>query len=265
MSTPEKLLASRSGLVVAPAGCGKTRLLVDTVIAAPGGRTLVLTHTRAGVAVIKARLTSVKPSQFRVATLDNWCSWLACGLPGLSKFVPTGTGADYDAAKRASLRVLKSDAVRQALAVTYDRVLVDEYQDCGKLQHEIIVQLKSALPAIAFGDHMQHVFDFNDDGTPAWLDVCASFEDRWDLDTPWRWNQVNEHEFGEWVLRQRSVLEAGGQVDFRSGPPNIRWRPLPPDGDLHRRFHLDSLPKPTELCLNLGDAVIRRRFVLACW
>ena len=245
MSTPEKLLASGSGLVVAPAGCGKTRLLVDTIIAASGGRTLVLTHTRAGVAVIKTRLTCVKSSQYRVATLDTWCSWLACGLPGLSKFVPTGMGTDYDAAKRASLRVLKSDAIRQALAATYDRVLVDEYQDCSRLQHEIIVLLKCALPVIAFGDHMQHVFDFSDDGTPVWSDVCASFEDRWDLETPWRWNQVNEHEFGEWVLQQRSILEAGGQVDLRSGPPNVKWRPLPADGDLHRRFHLYSLPKPT--------------------
>lgn len=245
MATPEKLLAARSGLVVAPAGCGKTRLLVETVIATPGSRTLVLTHTRAGVAVIKARLKSVPQSQYRVSTLDNWCSWLACGFPTLSKFVPTGTPNDYTLAKKGALQVLKSDAVRWALAATYDRVLVDEYQDCGKLQHEIVVQLKSALPVIAFGDHMQHVFDFNADGTPHWPEVCAEFAENWELGTPWRWDQVDEREFGRWVLRQRLILDAGGQIDFRSGPPNVSWRPLPPDDGLHRRFHLDSLPNPT--------------------
>lgn len=92
---------------------------------------------------------------------------------------------------------------------------------------------------------MQHVFDFNADGTPHWPEVCAEFAENWELGTPWRWDQVEEREFGRWVLQQRLVLDAGGRIDFRSRPPNVRWRPLPPDEGLHRRFHLDSLPQLT--------------------
>lgn len=267
MATPEQLLAARSGLVVAPAGCGKTCLLVDTVAAARGGRTLVLTHTRAGVAVIRQRLTeaAVKPSQYRLATLDNWCGWLASRFPRLSDYVPTNTSVDYRNAKRGTLRVLESDAVRTAISATYDRVLVDEYQDCSKLQHDIILRLGEALPVIALGDPMQHVFDFNEDGTPPWTDVCAAFATTWTLNTPWRWKKVEEHAFGEWILRQRAVLEAGGCIDLRSGPDNVKWLPLPPDATLHYHFHQQSVPRPargsTVFVLNSRtDTSGRRRF-----
>jgi hypothetical protein len=241
----EDLLAAARGIVVAPAGCGKTRLLVDTVLASPNDRTLVLTHTRAGVAVIRSRLSdhSVKSSQCRVATLDNWCGWLASRMPRLSGYVPTGTPRDYQSAQFGAKKVLSSSAIQAAMRATYDRVLVDEYQDCSGLQHEIALALSGAVPMIAFGDPLQRVFDF-DRAMPDWGRIVSAFGTTWTLDFPWRWDIVGELAFGKWILRQRTVLEAGGQIDFRAGPPNVRWVQLPADTRQHRQFSLDAVPRP---------------------
>jgi hypothetical protein len=55
--------------------------------------------------LIRSRLAerSIRSSQARVATLDNWCGWIASGLPGISKFVPTFTAADYRRARTGAL------------------------------------------------------------------------------------------------------------------------------------------------------------------
>ncbi len=243
MVTPEEILAARLGMVVAPAGCGKTHLLVETILSSPAGRTLVLTHTRAGVAVIRNRLAEKSIRTARVATLDNWCGWIASRLPEMSGYVPTGTSSDYSAARIGTLAVLGSDAIRQALAATYDRVLVDEYQDCGNRQHQIVMKLPQAVPVIGFGDPLQRVFDFNEDN-PSWADVIAAFDVRWDLDCPWRWENAGERAFGDWILQQRPILMRGGQIDFRTGPANVRWLELPADPALHRPFNLDAVPRP---------------------
>jgi hypothetical protein len=245
MVTPEDLLAAKLGLIIAPAGCGKTHLLVETMLSSPTCRTLVLTHTRAGVAVIRTRLAEKGIRTARVATLDNWCGWIASRLPKMSGYAPTGTPQDYAQARIGTLRILDSDAIQQALAATYDRVLVDEYQDCGNRQHKIVMKLADVVPVIGFGDPLQRVFDFNEDSPPPWMEVRAAFRTIGALDRPWRWENVGERDFGEWILRQRPILMRGGQIDFRTGPPNVRWLALPSDPSLQRRFNLDAVPPPT--------------------
>lgn len=246
MSTPEALLAARRGLVVAPGGTGKTRLLVDTVVAAPAQRTLVLTHTRAGVAVIRSRLAekSTKPSQCRVATLDNWCAWLASSFPGMSKFVQTFTPSDYRGARVGALNTLNSRAVHQALTATYHRILIDEYQDCDKLQHKLICKLGESVPVLALGDPMQRVFDFSPDGLPPWLEIERAFGTVWTLEYPWRWHKAGELDFGNWVLAQREALKAGGKLDLRAAPSNVKWISLPADPGQHRLCSLAAVPRP---------------------
>jgi hypothetical protein len=51
--TVEAVLDSERGLIVAPAGCGKTHLITETLNINAGEPYLVLTHTTAGVAALK--------------------------------------------------------------------------------------------------------------------------------------------------------------------------------------------------------------------
>lgn len=147
MATAEALLAPGRGLVVAPAGCGKTHLLSCTVLAGGGGRVLVLTHTRAGVAVIRNRLAGARNAC--IATLDNWAAWLAVSFPGMSGYVPTFTARDYRAAREAAVALLAVPAIRGLVASTWDLVLVDEYQDCNSLQHRLVLALTEAVHGVS--------------------------------------------------------------------------------------------------------------------
>ena len=60
----EAMLRSRRSFAVAAAGCGKTDLLARLVADQRSGRQLVLTHTHAGVAAIKAGKLHSTSAQF---------------------------------------------------------------------------------------------------------------------------------------------------------------------------------------------------------
>lgn len=258
--TPDALLGAGHGLVVAPAGCGKTHLLSETVRLNTAGRVLVLTHTRAGVAVIRNRLRSVPASAYRISTFDSWAAWLAKQFPSLSGFVPTGTARDYATAKEGALRLFRTKAVQRALASTYCRVLVDEYQDCGRQQFAMVEAIMAALPTIAFGDPMQAIFGLNE-MLPSWTETTKSFETTWELSIPHRWTRAGEEAFGDWVLRCRSSLDKGMSVDFSKGPPNVRWLPLStPDVIGCQLRAIASVPiDGTLLVINASRQILQRR------
>lgn len=225
MVSPEDLLGVRRGIVIAPAGCGKTQFLVGSVKANSGGRVLVLTHTRAGVAAIRGRLrkAGVVQQSFRVATLDAWSAWLALRFPRTSGFVASGTAADYANAREAATNLIRQPGIRRLLATTYSRLLVDEYQDCGNGQHDMVLALCEAIPTLALGDPMQRIFTFGPDGLPSWDSVVSVFGQSWELSYPWRWEKAGEGGFGAWILEQRQRLLAGGSVNFSAAPTNVRW------------------------------------------
>jgi DNA helicase-2/ATP-dependent DNA helicase PcrA len=73
--------------VTAPAGCGKTQLIADSLKAYSGLKpVLVLTHTNAGKGALEARLDSaaVPKSSFRVFTIDSWAIRVISKFPARS-------------------------------------------------------------------------------------------------------------------------------------------------------------------------------------
>jgi len=254
------------GSVVAPAGCGKTQAIVDALIEHGGHAALILTHTNAGVAALKSRLSKAKvPSQsFRLSTIDGWAMRLANTFPRLSAAPASLDGrVDYPATRRAALRAVASRALDAPIRATYSRLVVDEYQDCSRDQHAIILSLAERLKTCVLGDPLQRIFDFRPADHPDWDgNVESAFPRIGEFTTPWRWINAGQGPFGEWVLSLRPALLGGLPIDLRGAPANVTWVPLPSDAAaLHvaqARAVNGIRPLPGQSLLIIGDSKNRQ-------
>lgn len=204
--------------VVAPAGHGKTELIAK--VAALGKRTLVLTHTHAGVHAIRSRLRRMHVSSDAVV-VDTIASWARryvqafpsrSGRPELHSRKPNWENVYLGAAS-----ILQSPVVREVIQSSYDRVLIDEYQDCDQYQHDIAMWLSSIVPTVIFGDPMQGIFEFTDKKISWGATVESSFIPAFELHTPHRWMRANI-ELGKWIAEARQKLMNGQPIDLRQGP-----------------------------------------------
>lgn len=147
-------------------GTGKTEAIVQLTSTWSGGRTLILTHTLAGVAALRRRLQAarVPTDRYSLSSIDAWCVRRVGGFPMRAGPLPDAANPRvfYPAVRAACLRLLTSHSLDAALRSTYGRVFVDEYQDCGPEQHAIVCQLAELLPTFVFGDPLQAVFNFPD-------------------------------------------------------------------------------------------------------
>src|SRR3546814_7007805 len=78
----------------------------------------------------------------------------AHAFPGVAQ-PPDGmpqTGEQWNQLYRGATCALGVDAVREVIAASYDRILIDEYQDRHGLQHQLAVELSSIVPTLIFGD-----------------------------------------------------------------------------------------------------------------
>lgn len=162
------LLAIGRGSVTAPAGCGKTQLIADTLSLHTGPKPiLILTHTNAGLAALRARMqrARIRNSAYRIATLDGFAMRLIGKFPTRSGHNPrilevSNPRNDYPAIRDAAWRLLQAGHVNDVLRATYSHLLVDEYQDCNLAQHCIVAWAAQVLPTCVLGDPMQAIFNF---------------------------------------------------------------------------------------------------------
>ncbi|WP_207953839.1 UvrD-helicase domain-containing protein [Sinorhizobium meliloti] len=175
------LLDVRCGSVTAPAGCGKTQLIADSL-----GRhsdrkpILILTHTNAGVAALRSRLerAGVKSSSYRLATLDGWALRTLKTFPARSEIDVdhlelADPRNDYPAIKQAAASLLAGTHIDDILDASYSRVIVDEYQDCGSEQHQMVCHLSTVLPTVVLGDPMQEIFSWQGAHPPTGMMISA--------------------------------------------------------------------------------------------
>ncbi len=231
MAAPEiDLLEIEKGAITAPAGCGKTQLIASALSHHTNPKpVLVLTHTNAGVAALRGRLdrASVPSSRYRLATLDGFAMRLISTFPKRSRHDPAilqlGTpSSDYPAIREAAVTLLEAGHLNDVLPATYDRLFVDEYQDCSLIQHAIALGIAEMLPACVLGDPMQAIFGFKGNKLVDWDgDVHRNFERAGELSTPWRWINAGEEAFGRWLLQARQRLLAGKSIDLSSAPKNV--------------------------------------------
>ena len=224
------LLNIERGLVVAPAGCGKTQLIADALVRhAEPKPVLILTHTNAGVVALRSRLDKggVKASSYRLSTIDGWAIRLITTFPERAAHDPaivTGPRPNYPAIRTAAANLLKNKHVNDVIAASYARLLVDEYQDCSIRQHAIIYYASTILPVCVMGDDMQAIFGFGDDVLASWNDhVCTHFPLAGSLDRPWRWINAGAEPLGAWLLDARAKLLARAPIDLRTLPDHVTW------------------------------------------
>jgi len=226
------LFAVARGSVTAPAGCGKTQLIADTLATHAGSKPiLVLTHTNAGVAALRVRMAraAVPSSAYRISTIDGFAMRLAGRFP-LRSGLPAhalelaNPSQDYPAIRDAAANLLQGGHINASLRATYARLLVDEYQDCNAAQHRLVAWAAEVLPTCVLGDPMQAIFGFGGNRLVNWQDdVETQFPPVGMLQTPWRWRLAGTEDLGQWLLNARMLLQAGQSVDLQEAPAAVQW------------------------------------------
>jgi hypothetical protein len=227
------LLTIVRGLVVAPAGCGKTQLIADALGRHDGSKPiLVLTHTNAGLAALRGRLNraGVKPAKYRLATIDGWAIRLISTFPqraGHDPAIVESQRPNYPQIRVAAWKLLKSGHISDAIKASYSRLLVGEYQDCSIRQHAIVYFASAVLPTCVVGDPIQAIFGFGDDELADWeKHVCGHFKKVGELEKPWRWINADAERLGQWLLEVRRKLIAREAIDLGTAPSAVKRVPL---------------------------------------
>ncbi|WP_460044418.1 UvrD-helicase domain-containing protein [Pseudomonas sp. S2_H01] len=226
------LLAFERGSVMAPAGCGKTQLIADTLAQHAGAKpVLILTHTNAGATALRARMAraNIPSASYVIATLDGFTMKLISRFPARSGHDPAilrveSPRHDYPAIRAAALRLLSARHLDSVLRASYAYLLVDEYQDCNEPQHAIVTWLALVLRTYVLGDPMQAIFNFGQNRLVDWtIDVMPHFPPLGTLNIPWRWRRAGTEALGVWLLDVRTRLQLGQPVDLRAAPREVEW------------------------------------------
>lgn len=206
----DKIMQMSSAAIIAPAGHGKTEMIAD-IVERSMGKQLLLTHTNAGVDAIDKRLKKRKISaaKYTVTTIAAFCiKWCvsydntACFDKTLSPLNRGQAAAYYAQLYRGAKKIFETAWAGSVLKATYAGVVVDEYQDCIQIQHEIILAINNYLPVIVLGDPMQGIFSFAGDLVD-WSHLefpIVNIETK-----PWRWSKYNP-ELGEYLMTVREAL-----------------------------------------------------------
>jgi len=208
-------------ILIAPAGYGKTHTIVEC-LKYTSGRQLILTHTHAGVASIKEKITKtqINLDQYSVETISSFAQkylkafYVGTDVPEQEAKNRNDPNKDYHSFIILKTRTLfLSPIIKQIIQASYDGLFVDEYQDCTKLQHALIMEMANILPTRILGDPLQGIFDFN--GPIVNLDTdLPGFIKFPDLHTPFRWyKKGNNKLLGDLIKNFREPLINGNVFD----------------------------------------------------
>ncbi|EBA13445.1 RecQ family ATP-dependent DNA helicase [Roseobacter sp. CCS2] len=168
-------------LVLAGPGSGKTRVLVHRIAyllrikREDANGILVLTYNRHAATEVRARLRALVGDDVNGVTVST-CHALAMRLVGTSFAGQKSEDHDFDGVILEAIRQLKgeglspsdAEAQRDALIQGYRWILVDEYQDIGPHEYELIsavagrslVDPDLKLSLFAVGDDDQNIYAF---------------------------------------------------------------------------------------------------------
>ncbi|WP_353614060.1 UvrD-helicase domain-containing protein [Mangrovibacter phragmitis] len=245
MQPEYNLFTFRRGTLTAPAGCGKTQIIADSMSQYTREKpVLILTHTNAGVTTLRLRMqkVGVHASTYQIATIDGFAMRLVAMFPqrsgvNASVLILQNPRTDYPIIRLAAKRLLQDGHLNHIIMASYAHLIVDEYQDCNLVQHALVKALSVVLPTCVLGDPMQAIFGFRGNQLVDWNnDVLQSFPAIGELNTPWRWTNAGTPELGQWLLECRRLLLAGGSIDLRFAPTEVDWVALTPATAIQQRL-----------------------------
>jgi len=208
--------------VIAPAGYGKTHFIAECIKYTEDnklGKQLILTHTHAGIASIKEKLSKlgVKSSSYNIETICGYAQKYVFAFIDNS-IIPEQKDAKffYDFIINQVIELFSKNSIRNIIIDTYSGIFVDEYQDCTALQHEMIMNLKEIIPIHILGDPMQGIFDFKDNILVDFNTDLRDFEGSCgELDIPWRWqSDGNNLNLGAELGQIRDCLETKNNINL---------------------------------------------------
>ena len=213
----QSFVDGRKTMLIAPAGYGKTHTIAEC-LKHTQGKQLILTHTHAGVVSIKEKIKkeNIEPSTYNVETISSFAQKYAHAFY-------TGTDTPDQEAKNYHTFVIQkvtgifsSPNVKKVIASSYKGLFVDEYQDCTKDQHAMILALSGVLPTHILGDPLQGIFDFNGDAVDFESDLNG-FEEFPELPTPQRWyREGNSSGLGDKLKEYREQLKNRQPISLTS-------------------------------------------------
>lgn len=208
----EEFLSFPKSLLIAPAGYGKTYAIVQCVKEVDG-KSLILTHTHAGVAALKKALKEqqIDKKYYEIETITSYAQKYVKAY--CAETLPNITDDDYWVfiLKKAE-SIFKNTHIQDVIKQTYSRLFVDEYQDCTISQHKVILAISESIPLHILGDPLQGIMDFNKENDPLVNFYNGDFENftkTTELSTPYRWQKEgNNSSLGEYLVNIREKLIA---------------------------------------------------------
>ena len=203
-----RLLQSKhNAAIIAPAGHGKTEMITE-LVSALSGKILILTHTNAGVNVLKMRLArrNVPQDKYLLSTISAFCIRWSNAYPHVSDIDIHLGYTDknfYNNRYQGTSKLFRHLWARNVMFTTYRCIIIDEYQDCTLEQHQIFLELNKTIPVYVLGDPLQSIF--------GWAGTLVSWSNLgFDLEKvktyPWRWEHTNR-DLGQYLVDIRNVLE----------------------------------------------------------
>lgn len=234
----ERVLSKPNAAVIAPAGHGKTEMIVD-LVAHSSGKQLLLTHTNAGVDALQKRLKKkqVSSDKYAIYTIAGFCMKWCDAYPGTTelKDISMSDKEFYPMYYRGALKLFSHEWARVVLKNTYSSVIVDEYQDCMLNQHAIFLKINEFMTVYVLGDPLQAIF--------GWAGELVSWNslefEIITVDTyPWRWHKTNR-ELGQFLSDIRNDLLpalSGSSVSLPTVVYGNSIRIVPSKGKTHPGF-----------------------------
>ncbi|SDW33595.1 UvrD-helicase domain-containing protein [Nitrosomonas communis] len=211
-------------LLIAPAGYGKTHTIVEC-LKHTSGKQLILTHTHAGVAAIKEKIKkeNISSHEYAIETISSFAQkyvhafYVGVDIPEQDAKDKDNPDKDYHSfIVRKAITIFKCSIVKQVISSSYQGLFVDEYQDCTKQQHAMIMSLANILSTHILGDPLQGIFDFNGETVNFESDL-SNFKKFPELEIPYRWyKNENNKGLGDLIKEFRESLKRREPIPINS-------------------------------------------------